>query len=190
MWRLMICCRFAYVMFSPNHQYLQLQCSNILILAWRCAGVAFLEWRFCDCSPQLLSYCCFLWARPRVWCVLLSHGFVAPRLHLKQGQSCASAASCKMPSLEDGWGTVAEEVALSQDSLAELSELAEACRSETDNSDSLPDMSLWWVNAIKGWASGFARPQPPRTPRTLLSGCSGSCADAMVLKALCHFKLP
>ncbi|CAE7654418.1 unnamed protein product [Symbiodinium sp. CCMP2456] len=72
----------------------------------------------------------------------------------------------------------------SQDSEASLLEEAEACRSSTDTSDSLPDSSLWWVNPLKAHSSGFQRPVPPRTPRTLLSGCTGTGADIMVFKAL------
>ena len=82
-----------------------------------------------------------------------------------------------------GWGSVVQDLVASQDSEASLLEEAEACRSSTDTSDSLPDWSLWWVNPLKGHSSGHQRPVPPRTPRTLLSGCTGTGADIMVLKA-------
>ena len=82
-----------------------------------------------------------------------------------------------------GWSSVLEEMTASQQTLAQLSEEADACRSETDDSDSLPDNSLWWVNLLKKHCSGYTRPQPPKRPITVLSACSASCADLMVLKA-------
>ena len=86
--------------------------------------------------------------------------------------------------VEHGWADCQEELISSQESLVEMSEIADACRSETSASDSLPDNSLWWVNTIKSHCSGFERPMPPKTPRTLLSACSASCAEAMVMKVM------
>ena len=82
-----------------------------------------------------------------------------------------------------GWGEIVNELLASQDSEVSLCEEAEACRSETDVSDSLPDPSLWWVNKVKQHLSGNQRPPPPKTPRDLLSGCTASGADIMVMKA-------
>lgn len=82
-----------------------------------------------------------------------------------------------------GWADLSPEIMSSQESLVELSEMAEACRSETDASDSLPDNSLWWVNPLKCHTSCFARPLPSKIPRSLLAACSGAGSELMVMKA-------
>ena len=66
-----------------------------------------------------------------------------------------------------GWSSVLEELTASQHTLAQLSEEADACRSETDDSDSLPDNSLWWVNLLKN----IAADTPGHSPRSDQSRC-------------------
>ena len=148
----------------------------------------------------LASWCCvFLGFLETAGCLQGCDGYDV--LQIRQLLTVASIShltrvgidhSCEWPvhwamavptELDAGWGSVVQDLVASQDSEASLLEEAEACRSSTDTSDSLPDSSLWWVNPLKGHSSGFQRPVPPRTPRTLLSGCTGAGADIMVLKA-------
>ena len=85
---------------------------------------------------------------------------------------------------DSGWGAVVKDLLESEESEATLVEEAEACRSSTDADGSLPDSSLWWVNVLKNASSGCQRPTPSKTPRRLLSACTASGADIMVMKAL------
>ena len=127
------------------------------------------------------------WGRPWSWAaaadMLSDDGWEAVLqdvIGFQPGHGAGQGEEAPAPAAEEE--LAASQPSLSDPSLAELSDMAEACRSATDDSDSLPDNSLWWVNLIKSHASGHSRPQPCKVPRTVLSACSGSAAELMVLK--------
>lgn len=97
---------------------------------------------------------------------------------------------------ECGWDDVSLEIETKQISSEELSDLADALRSDSEcggcesgmldsglGSDSEDDSSHpWWASYLFQHTKGISKPATP-LPISLLSGCSGACSEGAALKA-------
>ena len=77
------------------------------------------------------------------------------------------------------WAELADEFEDFSQKTAELEEEAAALQSDSDVED-YP--AMWWVRSLKACAAPIKGNLQPQRPIRILSGCSGTLAEAAVLQ--------